>query len=43
MGPIAPVVAKRAAKPGSSRDEFIAVLAAQLSDADRARFLDSLR
>ncbi len=42
MGPIAPVVAKRAAKPGSTRDEFIAALAAQLSDADRARFLDSL-
>jgi hypothetical protein len=43
MGPIAPVVAKRAAKPGSSRDEFIAALAAQLSDTDRMRFLDSLR
>jgi serine/threonine protein kinase len=43
IGPIAPVVAKRAAKPGSSRDEFIAALAAQLSDADRMRFLDSLR
>jgi serine/threonine protein kinase len=42
MGPIAPVVAKRAAKPGATRDEFIAALAAQLSDADRTRFLDSL-
>jgi eukaryotic-like serine/threonine-protein kinase len=43
MGPIAQVLAKRAAKPGSSREEFIARLASYLSDdGERARFLSAL-
>jgi len=44
MGPIAPLLAKRAAKPGITREQFIAALAAHLrDDATRARFLDALR
>jgi hypothetical protein len=44
MGPIAPLLAKRAAKPGMTREQFIAVLAGHLrDDATRARFLDALR
>ena len=44
MGPIAPVLAKRAAKPDTTRDLFIAALAAHLrEDAARARFIDALR
>jgi eukaryotic-like serine/threonine-protein kinase len=44
MGPIAPVLAKRAAKAGATREQFIAALAAHLrDDAARARFLDALR
>jgi len=43
LGPIAPVLAKRAAKPGCSREQFIATLAAYLSDdGDRERFLKAL-
>jgi len=43
VGPIAPVLAKRAAKPGCSREQFIAALAAYLTDdGDRARFLAAL-
>jgi eukaryotic-like serine/threonine-protein kinase len=44
MGPIAPLLAKRAAKPDITREQFIAALAAHLrDDATRARFLDALR
>ncbi len=40
MGPIAQLLAKRAAQPGVSREHFLAGLAAHLIDAgDRARFL----
>ncbi|HXW73918.1 MAG TPA: protein kinase [Steroidobacteraceae bacterium] len=43
VGPIAPVLAKRAAKPGCSREQFIATLAAYLTDdGERARFLAAL-
>ena len=43
LGPIAQVLAKRAAKPGSSREQFIARLASYLSDdGERARFLSAL-
>jgi eukaryotic-like serine/threonine-protein kinase len=43
MGPIAKVLAKRAAQPGSSQEQFVAALAAHLSDdRDRARFLRAL-
>jgi serine/threonine-protein kinase len=43
VGPIAKVLAKRAAQPGSSPEEFVAVLAAHLSDdRERARFLRAL-
>jgi serine/threonine-protein kinase len=43
VGPIAPVLAKRAATPGCSREQFIAALAAYLSDdGERARFLAAL-
>jgi serine/threonine-protein kinase len=43
MGPIAPVLAKRAAKPGCSREQFIAALAAYLGDdGERARFRSAL-
>jgi predicted Ser/Thr protein kinase len=43
VGPIASVLAKRAAKPGCSREQFIATLAACLKDdGARSRFLDSL-
>jgi serine/threonine-protein kinase len=43
VGPIAGVLAKRAAKPGCSREQFIATLAACLKDdSARSRFLDSL-
>jgi eukaryotic-like serine/threonine-protein kinase len=44
MGPIAPVLAKRAATPTSTREQFISALASYLKDdAARARFLDALR
>jgi eukaryotic-like serine/threonine-protein kinase len=44
MGPIAPVLARRAAKPDTTREQFIAALASHLrDDAARARFLDALR
>ncbi len=43
LGPIAKVLARRAAQPGSSQEQFIAALAAHLSDdRDRARFLRAL-
>jgi eukaryotic-like serine/threonine-protein kinase len=43
LGPIARVLVKRAGKPGSSREEFIATLAGYLSDdAERMRFLGEL-
>jgi eukaryotic-like serine/threonine-protein kinase len=43
VGPIAAVLAKRAAKHGCSREQFIAALAAHLKDdSARSRFLDSL-
>ena len=43
VGPIAQVLAKRAARPGCSREQFIAALAAYLSDdAERAGFLRAL-
>jgi eukaryotic-like serine/threonine-protein kinase len=43
LGPIATVVARRAAKPGVSREQFIAALAAHLSDErERTRFLSTL-
>ena len=42
VGPIAPVLTKRAAKPGVSREQFIAAVAAQLSEVDRVRFLQTL-
>jgi serine/threonine-protein kinase len=39
MGPIAQILAKRAAQPGTGREEFAASLGAYLTDdADRARF-----
>ncbi len=44
MGPIAAVLAKRAAKPGCTREQFIAALASHLGDdAARTRFIDSFR
>jgi len=43
VGPIAPVLAKRAAKTGCSREQFIAALASYLSDdRERERFLEAL-
>jgi eukaryotic-like serine/threonine-protein kinase len=43
VGPIATVLAKRAAQPGSSQEEFVAILAAHLNDdRERARFLRAL-
>jgi eukaryotic-like serine/threonine-protein kinase len=43
MGPIAPVLAKRAAQSGVTRDQFIASLASHLSDdTARSRFLEAL-
>jgi serine/threonine-protein kinase len=42
VGPIAPVLTKRAAKPGANREQFIAAVAAQLSEVDRAHFLRTL-
>jgi serine/threonine protein kinase len=43
VGPIATVLAKRAAKPGCSREQFIVALATCLKDEGaRSRFLDSL-
>lgn len=43
LGPIATVLAKRAAQPSSSQEQFVATLAAHLSnDRDRARFLKAL-
>jgi eukaryotic-like serine/threonine-protein kinase len=43
MGPIATVLAKRAAQPGSSQEQFVAALAAHLNDdGERAKFLRTL-
>jgi hypothetical protein len=43
LGPIATVLAKRAAQPGSSQEQFVDALAAHLSDdRERARFLRTL-
>jgi serine/threonine protein kinase len=42
VGPIAPVLTKRAAKPGANREQFIAAVAAQLNEGDRAHFLRTL-
>jgi hypothetical protein len=43
MGPIAKVLAKRAAQSGSSREQFVITLAAHLTDdRERARFLREL-
>ena len=43
LGPIATILAKRAAQPSSSQEQFVAALAAYLSnDRDRARFLKAL-
>ena len=43
LGPIATVLAKRAAQPGSSQEQFVDALAAHLSDDhERARFLRTL-
>jgi eukaryotic-like serine/threonine-protein kinase len=43
LGPIAKVLAKRAAQPSSSQEQFVAALAAHLSDdRDRAGFLREL-
>jgi eukaryotic-like serine/threonine-protein kinase len=43
MGPIATVLAKRAAQPGSSQEQFVDALAAHLSDdGERAKFLRTL-
>ena len=43
LGPIAKVLAKRAAQSGSSQEQFVATLAAHLSDdRERARFLNAL-
>jgi eukaryotic-like serine/threonine-protein kinase len=39
LGPIAPVLAKRAAKSGTSREEFIAALVPHLTERERSRFL----
>jgi serine/threonine-protein kinase len=44
MGPIAPVLAKRAANPNATREQFIAALASYLKDdAARSRFIDAFR
>jgi serine/threonine-protein kinase len=44
MGPIAPLLARRAAQPAATREQFIAALASYLKDdAARARFLDAFR
>jgi serine/threonine-protein kinase len=44
MGPIAPVLAKRAAQPSTTREQFIAALASYFKDdAQRARFIDAFR
>ncbi len=43
MGPIATVLAKRAAQPGSSQEQFVDALAAHLNDdGERAKFLRAL-
>jgi predicted Ser/Thr protein kinase len=43
LGPIAKVLAKRAAQPGSSREQFVTTLATHLTDdRERARFLRAL-
>jgi len=42
VGPIAAVLTKRAAKPGANREQFIAAVAAQLNEGDRAQFLRTL-
>jgi serine/threonine-protein kinase len=44
LGPIAPVLVKRAAKQATTRDALIAALAAELDDEkERAAFLTSCR
>jgi len=44
MGPIAPLLAKRAAKPSATREQFIAALASYFKDdRARSRFLDEFR
>jgi serine/threonine-protein kinase len=44
MGPIAPVLAKRAATPTTTREQFISALASYVKDdAARARFIDAFR
>jgi serine/threonine-protein kinase len=44
MGPIAPLLAKRAAKPSATREQFIAALAPYFKDdRARSRFLDAFR
>jgi hypothetical protein len=43
MGPIATVLAKRAAQPGSSQEQFVDALVAHLKDdGERAKFLRTL-
>ena len=43
MGAIATVLAKRAAQPGSSQEQFVEALAAHLDDdGERAKFLRTL-
>jgi len=43
MGPIATVLARRAAQPGSSQEQFVDALAAHLNDdGERAKFLRTL-
>jgi serine/threonine-protein kinase len=43
VGPIAAVLARRAARPGTTREQFIAELTAYLSnDGERARFVSAL-
>jgi serine/threonine protein kinase len=44
MGPIAPLLAKRAATPSATREQFIAALASYFKDdRARSRFLDAFR
>jgi hypothetical protein len=43
MGPIASVLAKRAAQPGSSQEQFVDALVAHLNDdGERTKFLRTL-
>jgi eukaryotic-like serine/threonine-protein kinase len=43
LGPIAQILARRAAQQGSSQEQFVATLATHLSDdRERARFLKAL-